>query len=173
MLAPMITATDWGRVISPAVTNPTTRTVVTEEELSTPVTKAPVAAPMKRLTVSFSSAVRSAPPATFLSPSERSSSPARKSASPPKSPMPSCNQSTAGPAPGGVIPQAAAAATQQAMASTAMTEGFERRFRLASGGFFMGSRPVEGYPNLPQSGPACTAAGPFTWTTKTRPRQAA
>ncbi len=90
----MITPTDCASVITPAVTKPTTSTVVTDEELSTAVTNAPVIAPMKRLTVNFSKTFRSVLPAAFLSPSERRSSPPRKSARPPKSPIPSCSQAT-------------------------------------------------------------------------------
>ena len=53
MLAPMITPTDWVRVIMPLLMKPTTSKVVTVEELSTPVTKAPVNAPINRFVVSL------------------------------------------------------------------------------------------------------------------------
>ena len=94
MLAPMITPTDCASVSTPAVTKPTTSTVVTDDELSTAVTKAPVSAPVKRLVVSFASAVRSESPAACFRPCDSSSRPARNSASPPNKPMASCSQSS-------------------------------------------------------------------------------
>ena len=48
----MITPIDWANDISPAVVNPTTRTVVTDEDWIIAVTKAPVSAPMYRFEVS-------------------------------------------------------------------------------------------------------------------------
>jgi hypothetical protein len=49
MLAPMMTLTLCAIDIRPAEMNPTTITVVTDEELTSPVTIAPNPAPMKRL----------------------------------------------------------------------------------------------------------------------------
>lgn len=40
-MAPIMMPTDWVSVIRPAVINPTTSTVVTEEDWMTAVTKAP------------------------------------------------------------------------------------------------------------------------------------
>lgn len=44
-------------LIMPAETKPTTSTVVTDEDCTTAVTKAPVMAPVKRLVVSFANKV--------------------------------------------------------------------------------------------------------------------
>ena len=52
MLAPMITPIDCWRFSRPAERKPTTRTVVTDEDWITAVTKAPVKAPKKRFRVS-------------------------------------------------------------------------------------------------------------------------
>src|SRR5262245_56057716 len=102
MFAPMITATDCARVISPAVTKPTTRTVVTVDELSAPVTNAPVSAPKNRLAVRRVRRVLGASPAARFSPSESWSNPKRKSANPPHKPMASPNQSMLVEAEGGI-----------------------------------------------------------------------
>ena len=77
----------------PAVTNPTTSTVVTDDEFSTPVTIAPVKAPVNRFTVSRARIVRNVSPATFFNPSDKNSSPNKNKASPPNSPIINCSQS--------------------------------------------------------------------------------
>ena len=92
ILAPMITPTDWVNVMTPAVIKLTTNTVVTDDELRTAVTKAPVTAPIRRLFVILERRTFRVSPAAFFSPSESISSPARNSARPPKSPMHRFNQ---------------------------------------------------------------------------------
>ena len=68
-LAPKMTAIDWENVMTPAVMNPTTRTVVTDEEFSTAVTTAPVIAPRNRFRVSLPrSILRPSPAAAALVP---------------------------------------------------------------------------------------------------------
>ena len=89
----MMTPTDWVSVIKPAEMNPTTSTVVTDEELSTAVTKAPVNAPINRFLVRRESTSLSVSPAAALSPSDICSMPKRNIASPPNNPMPRVNQS--------------------------------------------------------------------------------
>ena len=54
MLAPMMIHTAWFRVIMPALTKPTTMTVVAEEDWITAVMAAPTSTPKKRLAVSRS-----------------------------------------------------------------------------------------------------------------------
>ena len=54
MLAPMMIHTAWFRVIMPALTKPTTMTVVAEEDWITAVMAAPTSTPRKRLAVSRS-----------------------------------------------------------------------------------------------------------------------
>ena len=54
IFAPKITPIACDRLISPAVTKPTTITVVTEEDWTTAVTPAPVNTPAIRLPVNFS-----------------------------------------------------------------------------------------------------------------------
>ena len=79
--------------MTPAVTNPTTSTVVTDEEFSTPVTMAPVKAPVNRFVVNLERMARNVSPATFFNPSAKNSSPNKNKASPPNRPILSCNQS--------------------------------------------------------------------------------
>ena len=86
-LAPKITPTDCTRVMSPALTNPTTSTVVTEEDWITAVTMAPVTAPIAGLPVSLANSVFIWFPAAAFNPSVIFSMPYRKSASPPSSSM--------------------------------------------------------------------------------------
>ena len=74
-LAPMMTPMDWARDMSPAVMKPTTSTVVTDEELRTTVTSAPVAAPTKRLRVSEPSSFFMRSAAAVLRPSDIMSMP--------------------------------------------------------------------------------------------------
>ena len=66
MLAPMITPTDWVNVIRPALTKPTTITVVTEDDCMTAVMTAPDNAPVKRFVVSLARTSLSPVPATVL-----------------------------------------------------------------------------------------------------------
>ncbi len=67
MLAPMMTPIDWDNDMSPALMKPTNSTVVTEDELMTAVTMAPVTAPMKRLRVRLARISFMRSPATALS----------------------------------------------------------------------------------------------------------
>ena len=93
ILAPIMTPTDWVSVIKPAEMNPTTSTVVTDEELSTAVTKAPVNAPINLFLVRRDSTFLSVSPAAALSPSDICSIPNRNMASPPNNPIPRVSQS--------------------------------------------------------------------------------
>ena len=108
IFAPMMTPTDWVSVIKPAEIKPTTSTVVTDEELSTAVTKAPVSAPIKRFLVSRSSTSLSESPAAAFSPSDICSMPNKNMASPPNNPIPRLNQSIASPS-GSVVASAGSA----------------------------------------------------------------
>ncbi len=86
--APKITPTDWTRVMRPALTKPTTSTVVTDEDWIIAVTRAPVNAPVTGLRVSFVSRIFICSPAAAFRPSVIFSMPYRKSASPPNRPTP-------------------------------------------------------------------------------------
>jgi len=85
--APMMMPMDWDSDIRPAVMNPTTSTVVTEEDWITAVTKAPVMAPIRRLLVSRERIDFMRSPATALSDSDICSIPNRNRASPPNNPI--------------------------------------------------------------------------------------
>ena len=87
MLAPMITPMDCCSDIIPAEMNPTTSTVVTDEDWMTAVTKAPVVAPEKRFFVSLPRTLLMPEPATDLSALVIWSMPRRKIARPPRMPM--------------------------------------------------------------------------------------
>ena len=67
--APKMTPTDCTNVSSPALTKPTTSTVVTEEDWMTAVTMAPVMAPRTRFPVSLANSVFICLPAAAFSPS--------------------------------------------------------------------------------------------------------
>ena len=54
ILAPMMIQTAWRRVIIPELTNPTTMTVVADDDWITAVMTAPTRTPRKRLAVNFS-----------------------------------------------------------------------------------------------------------------------
>ena len=73
--------------MSPALTKPTTSTVVTEDDWITAVTMAPVMAPSTGLPVSLASSVFICLPAAAFNPSVIFSMPYRNSASPPSSSM--------------------------------------------------------------------------------------
>ncbi len=68
-LAPIITAIDWPRVISPAFTKLTTITVDADELWIRAVMKNPVTVPVKRLRVIADRMLRSRSPAAFCNPS--------------------------------------------------------------------------------------------------------
>ncbi len=75
MFAPMMTPMDWVMVMRLAVTKPTTNTVVTDEDWTTAVTKAPLRTAVNRLVVRRPRMSFIRPPATVFRASERSSSP--------------------------------------------------------------------------------------------------
>ena len=83
MLAPMITPTAWDSCIMPEFTNPTTITVVAEEDWITAVTTSPSSTPINRLEVSFSRSRSMRPPDSLDSPSPMALIPYRNRASPP------------------------------------------------------------------------------------------
>jgi hypothetical protein len=83
--APKITPTACASVIRPALTKPTTSTVVTDDDWITAVTTAPVNAPSRRLPVSRASSAFICWPAAAFRPSVIFSMPYRNSASPPSS----------------------------------------------------------------------------------------
>ena len=85
--APMITPTDCWSDSRPAEMNPTTSTVVTDEDWITAVTKAPVVAAMNRFFVSLARTLLMPEPATDFNASVICSMPNKKTASPPRSPM--------------------------------------------------------------------------------------
>ena len=85
ILAPRITPMAWDRDMRPAVTKPTSMTVVTDEDWITEVTKAPVSIPMTRLVVSLARMAFMRSPATFFKAVAICSMPNRKIARPPKS----------------------------------------------------------------------------------------
>ena len=87
MLAPMTMPTALASCMMPALTKPTTMTVVAEEDWITAVTSAPSSTPLTGLEVSLPSTVSSLLPATFFSPSPSRVMPNRKKASPPSSEM--------------------------------------------------------------------------------------
>ena len=69
MLAPMITPAAWDKLITPALTNPTTITVVAPLLWMMAVIKAPRATPIRRLEVSIPRNCFILPPAFFCIPS--------------------------------------------------------------------------------------------------------
>ena len=69
MLAPMIIPMAWLRSISRALTNPTTMTVVAEDDWIMAVIKAPTSTPTTRLLVSIASSFLVFAPADFCNPS--------------------------------------------------------------------------------------------------------
>ena len=85
MLAPMMIHTAWFRVIIPALTKPTTITVVAEEDWITAVMAAPTSTPRKRLAVSRSRIPFILLPAAASSPALIICIPWRNRASPPNS----------------------------------------------------------------------------------------
>ena len=85
-LAPIISHTAWLRVIIPALTKPTTMTVVAEEDWTAAVISAPTSTPMKRLAVSRSRMAFIRLPATASRPELIICMPWRNSARPPKTP---------------------------------------------------------------------------------------
>ena len=90
MSAPRMTPMACDSDISPAVTNPTSMTVVTDEDWMTAVTNAPVISPMMRLLVSRARICFMLSPATALSASAICSIPNRNSARPPNSSIAIC-----------------------------------------------------------------------------------
>ena len=97
--APRMTPIACDSDIKPAVTKPTSMTVVTEEDWMIAVTKAPVSRPMIRLVVSLPKIAFMRLPATLFSASAICSMPKRKTARPPKSCIPMPHQSMASWAP--------------------------------------------------------------------------
>ena len=83
MLAPMMIPTACFRLIIPELTNPTTITVVAEEDWITPVTTAPMSTAFNGLLVSFSRMRSNRPPDARDSPSPNRFIPYRNNASPP------------------------------------------------------------------------------------------
>ena len=83
MFAPIITPTACVRDISPALTKPTTMTVVAEEDCTTAVMVMPASMARKRLPVTMPSSFFSRVPAAFSSASPISCIPNRNSPSPP------------------------------------------------------------------------------------------
>ena len=86
-MAPIIIPMACASFIIPEFTNPTTITVVAEEDWITAVTTVPNRIPFIRLEVSRPKMVSSLLPATFFIESPISDMPNRKNASPPKSEM--------------------------------------------------------------------------------------
>ena len=96
MLAPMMIPIDWVNDIKPAEMNPTTNTVVTDDDCTIEVTKAPAIAPVNRFVVSLERTFLSPSPAINLRASDIWSKPNRNSAKPPTRPMtmePTCSDS--------------------------------------------------------------------------------
>ena len=85
MLAPMMTPTACDSRMMPEFTNPTTITVVAEEDWMTAVTSAPSSTPFHLLEVSFSKICSSRPPLALLSAELMVSIPYKNSARPPTS----------------------------------------------------------------------------------------
>ena len=81
--APIITPTACRRLIIPEFTNPTTITVVAEEDCITAVTPAPSSTALKGLPVSRSRTRSKRPPENFASPSPSMFIPYRNRARPP------------------------------------------------------------------------------------------
>ena len=86
MFDPRMTGIDWTKDMSPALMNPTTSTVVTEDDWMTAVIPAPVRRPTKRFAVSFSRTALALSPTTSFSESVIKSMPNRNIARPPTSP---------------------------------------------------------------------------------------
>ena len=84
MLAPMIMPMAFASCMMPEFTNPTTITVVAEEDWITAVTNVPSNTPRKVLEVSLARMVSSLLPATRFKPSPKRVIPKRKKARPPK-----------------------------------------------------------------------------------------
>ena len=82
-LAPMIMPIAWLSFMIPALTNPTTITVVAEDDWITAVTAAPSKNPFTGFAVNFSRMVFNFPPACFSSPSPITCMPYKNNASPP------------------------------------------------------------------------------------------
>ena len=85
MLAPMTMPTALESCMIPALTKPTTMTVVAEDDWITAVTSAPSSTPLMGLEVSLPKMVSRRLPATRFSPSPSRLMPNRKKASPPSS----------------------------------------------------------------------------------------
>ena len=85
-LAPMMSQTAWFSVIIPALTKPTTMTVVAEEDWTAAVISAPTRTPIKRLAVNFSRMAFIRPPAAASRPELIICIPCRNRANPPKTP---------------------------------------------------------------------------------------
>ena len=83
MLAPMIMPIAWDNFIIPELTNPTTMTVVAEEDCITAVTPAPRSTALKRLEVRLSSICSSRPPDSLERPSPSTCIPYKNRARPP------------------------------------------------------------------------------------------
>ena len=84
IFAPMIRPTAWFSFIIPAFTNPTTITVVADDDWITAVTPAPSSTALNRLLVSFSRIFSILPPDALDKPSPSIDIPYRKNARPPK-----------------------------------------------------------------------------------------
>ena len=67
ILAPIMTPIDWGRVINPALTSPTTRAVVPDEDWIKTVITIPTNIPLSGEFVDFSMIILSLFPASVLS----------------------------------------------------------------------------------------------------------
>ena len=85
ILAPMITPIAWESFMIPEFTNPTTITVVADDDWMTAVTPAPRSTAPSLLLVRFSNTLSSLPPESFSNPSLSRCIPYRNSARPPKS----------------------------------------------------------------------------------------
>ena len=83
ILAPMMMPTAWFSFMMPEFTNPTTITVVAEEDWITAVTPAPKRTAIIRFDVSFSSRYSSLPPESLVSPSPMVLMPYKNMARPP------------------------------------------------------------------------------------------
>ena len=83
IFAPRIMLIVWLSFIRPEFTNPTSITVVAEDDCIIDVTIRPRMNPLKRLDVNLAKNASSCPPASFFKPSPISSIPYRNKASPP------------------------------------------------------------------------------------------
>ena len=91
MLEPKMTPAAWYRSMSPALTKPTTITVVADEDCTSMVKSMPISSPMMRLRVSTSSRWRRLLPAARSSSSPISFMPNRNRPRPPPSRTKSCH----------------------------------------------------------------------------------